>query len=252
MYSSKYRKYSRKYYSRSYSKLYITVQMYAYSLHTSLAYGRFACEMAETVEAFLAAHELSSYADAFDNHGWDSLNALRDISDADLRQLEEDVSMKSGHSSRLRRALGKVAAPAGPPAPAVPAGPPPEPEVAADPPAAAEQPPAQAAAAGGGADAGGTAAATAAVWQKKLSDKLMKAGMLGSLLHGNIIEVYRAPSNGVQLWPVAIKVVNAKHFYCLCCGIPCAEDVPPCCAMIVQHSSQMLRHCRWAARSRDV
>ena len=66
--------------------------------------------MAATVEEFLAEHELSRYAEAFDEYGWDSLIALRNISDADLVQLQTDVAMKSGHSSRLRVALGKVVA----------------------------------------------------------------------------------------------------------------------------------------------
>ena len=120
--------------------------------------------MAETVVTFLAAHELSMYAAAFDEHGWDSLSALRDISDADLVQLEKDVAIKSGHSSRLRRALGKVVAPAAPAVPAAPAAPPPatqEAEHDADP-AQAEVPPSQAAAGvAGGADAGADATAAA-------------------------------------------------------------------------------------------
>ena len=72
----------------------------------------------------------ASYTAAFDEHGWDSLPALQDISDDDLKQLVTDVAMKSGHAARLRTALGKApaaaaAAPAenGPAVPAVLAAP---------------------------------------------------------------------------------------------------------------------------------
>jgi hypothetical protein len=64
--------------------------------------------MSETTATFLAKHELSSYTAAFDEHGWDSLPALQDISDDDLKQLVTDVAMKSGHAARLlRTALGR-------------------------------------------------------------------------------------------------------------------------------------------------
>ena len=46
-----------------------------------------------TTATFLAKHELSSYTTAFDEHGWDSLPALQDISDDDLKQLVTDVAM---------------------------------------------------------------------------------------------------------------------------------------------------------------
>ena len=49
--------------------------------------------MSQTTATFLAAHDLSSYAAAFDDHGWDSLPALQDISDDDLKQLVTDVAM---------------------------------------------------------------------------------------------------------------------------------------------------------------
>ena len=66
--------------------------------------------MCQTIATFLAKHELSSYTAAFDKHGWDSLPALQDISDDDLKQLVTDVAMKSGHAARLRTALGKAPA----------------------------------------------------------------------------------------------------------------------------------------------
>ena len=65
--------------------------------------------MPETTATFLAKHELSSYTAAFDEHGWDSLPALQDISDDDLKQLVTDVAMKSGHAARLRTALPSAA-----------------------------------------------------------------------------------------------------------------------------------------------
>jgi len=63
--------------------------------------------MPETIATFLAKHELSSYTAAFDEHGWDSLPALQDISDDDLKQLVTDVAMKpeedAGRNGRERR-----------------------------------------------------------------------------------------------------------------------------------------------------
>ena len=120
----KYRKYTPKKYIESYINSYITVRLYAYIHATRPTNER--ASMAADVPSFLAEHELSQYAAAFEDNGWDSITALRDISDADLEVLEKDVAMKSGHRSRLRRALGKVAAPAPPAAlPAPPAPPPP-------------------------------------------------------------------------------------------------------------------------------
>ena len=79
-------------------------------------------QMSQTTATFLAEHDLSSYTAAFDEHGWDSLPALQDISDDDLKQLVTDVAMKSGHAARLRTALGKApAAAATAPAENVPA-----------------------------------------------------------------------------------------------------------------------------------
>ena len=66
--------------------------------------------MSQTTATFLAEHDLSSYTAAFDEHGWDSLPALQDISDDDLKQLVTDVAMKSGHAARLRTALAKAPA----------------------------------------------------------------------------------------------------------------------------------------------
>ena len=77
--------------------------------------------MPETIATFLATHDLSSYAAACEEQGWDSLPALQAISDDDLKQLVADVEMKSGHAARLRSALGKAPpAAAAPPAQSTP------------------------------------------------------------------------------------------------------------------------------------
>ena len=80
----------------------------------------------ETVGDFLKEHSLSKYADALEEHGWNSLSHLQAISDHGLQQLIADVAMPSGHAARLRNALGKPsAATAAPPTMpgAVPAAP---------------------------------------------------------------------------------------------------------------------------------
>jgi len=173
--------------------------------------------MAETVEAFLAEHELSRYAEAFDEHGWDSLIALRNISDTHLVQLESSVAMKIGHRSRLRAALGKAAAPPVPSAPSAPSAPPPVPDEAGAGAAATVEPPVHAV---GGADAAAAAAtAGAAALQKQLHDKLTKTDMLGAgLMHGTTIETYQAPAELGGALMIAMTADN--QFYCLCCPIP--------------------------------
>ena len=68
---------------------------------------------------FLTRHNLSTYADAFDAHGWDDISQLSSTPESDLAKLVADVKMKSGHVARLRAALGKPA----PTPPAPPAAP---------------------------------------------------------------------------------------------------------------------------------
>lgn len=66
--------------------------------------------MAADVPSFLAEHELSQYAAAFEENGWDSIAALRDISDADLEVRAADAppicAINVQLSSRLRRQRG--------------------------------------------------------------------------------------------------------------------------------------------------
>lgn len=159
--------------------------------------------MPETVGDFLKEHSLSKYADALEEHGWDSLSHLQAISDHGLQQLIADVAMPSGHAARLRNALGKPsAATAAPPTMpgAVPAAP------AAT---AASQPGQEAAACA--LDAAGSAEL-----QKKLFNKLLETDLMGQLAHGTTIQTYQAPTGG----EVMIRVVDQKQFYCICCPIP--------------------------------
>ena len=159
--------------------------------------------MPETVGDFLKEHSLSKYADALEEHGWNSLSHLQAISDHGLQQLIADVAMPSGHAARLRNALGKPsAATAAPPTMpgAVPAAP------AAT---AASQPGQEAAACA--LDAAGSAEL-----QKKLFNKLLETDLMGQLAHGTTIQTYQAPTGG----EVMIRVVDQKQFYCICCPIP--------------------------------
>ena len=163
--------------------------------------------MSETIATFLAKHELSLYTAAFDTHGWDSLRALQDISNDDLKQLVTDVAMKSGHAARLRTALGKAPAAA---AAAAPAGPAVYAAVLAAP------------AAAGQSDQGASPVppcAEATALQKQLHNKLMQGDMLGGLQHGSTIQTYQAPNGG----EVMIRLVNKQLYYCVCCPIKVSD-----------------------------
>lgn len=172
---------------------------------------------ASSIAALLAEHDLSTYAKDFEEHGWDSLTALQNISDGDLEQLIADVAMKSGHISRLRKALGKapVARATAPPAvrPAEAQGvPDPVPGAAAAQPAAAGQPAGDAT---GGQPAPAPAmSADQAMLQRKLHMKLTSTNVLGQLEHGTIINTYQS---GTELM---IRIVSEELFYCACCAIP--------------------------------
>ena len=172
---------------------------------------------ASSIAALLAEHDLSTYAEDFEEHGWDSLTALQNISDGDLEQLIADVAMKSGHISRLRKALGKapVARATAPPAvgPAEAQGvPDPVPGAAAAQPAAAGQPAGDAT---GGQPAPAPAmSADQAMLQRKLHMKLTSTNVLGQLEHGTIINTYQS---GTELM---IRIVSEELFYCACCAIP--------------------------------
>ena len=87
--------------------------------------------------------ELTQYAAAFEDKGWDSVTHLLKIKEEQLAVLIKDVQMKSGHALRLRlrQALNLPPPPIG--GPAVPlaadAPPPPPPPPAAPPPPAVRQ-----------------------------------------------------------------------------------------------------------------
>jgi hypothetical protein len=60
-----------------------------------------------SVAELLQRAELVQYAEAFEEQGYDSMQQLRDITEADLADLVRDVNMKKGHVKRLHAALGK-------------------------------------------------------------------------------------------------------------------------------------------------
>ena len=170
-----------------------------------------------SIAALLAEHSLSMYAKDFDEHGWDSLTALQEISDGDLEQLIADVAMKSGHISRLRKALGKApVAPAAEPPAACPteargvSGP--VSGAAAAQPAAVGKP---AGAATGDQPAPAPAmSADQAVLQQKLRTKLASKNTLGQLEHGSIINTYQSNTE------LIVRIVSEELFYCVSCPMP--------------------------------
>ena len=170
---------------------------------------------ASSIAALLAEHDLSTYAKDFEEHGWDSLTALQNISDGDLEQLIADVAMKSGHISRLRKALGKAPVARATALPAVgPAEaqgvPDPVPGAAAAQPAAAGQPAGDAT---GGQPAPAPAmSADQAMLQRKLHMKLTSTNVLGQLEHGTIINTYQS---GTELM---IRIVSEELFFAILTG----------------------------------
>ena len=59
-----------------------------------------------SVDELLASADLSAYAQSFEEEGWDSLAALRAITEDELQVLMASVRMKRGHEVRLRKVLG--------------------------------------------------------------------------------------------------------------------------------------------------
>jgi hypothetical protein len=59
-----------------------------------------------SVVEFLSLHNLAAYSAAFEEQGWDDLAQLQAINESELLLLAADVSMKSGHVARLKKALG--------------------------------------------------------------------------------------------------------------------------------------------------
>ena len=135
-----------------------------------------------TVAELLAGHNLSVYAAAFDDEGWDDVQQLLNISVAEFAKLVADVQMKSGHAARLRKALklpedsvGEAAKQSAPPPPVPPPGPPPQPPTQPMPPP--HQP---------------TLGPEAV--QAQLFGKLTEQGPLGELVRGSIL----APRRGMR------------------------------------------------------
>jgi hypothetical protein len=75
-----------------------------------------------SVGQLLAAHSLSEYESKFMEHGWDDVKHLVTLSDGELEQLFKDITMKSGHAARFRKALGNSRA--APPSASTPSVPP--------------------------------------------------------------------------------------------------------------------------------
>ena len=165
-----------------------------------------------SVSELLQRSELVQYANAFEEQGYDSLAQLRGITEADLADLIRDVNMKKGHVKRLRAALGKpegaasnMSSASAEPAAAEPVGAPPQP--ATQEPANAQHvsvmpPP-----------------ATNHAAQAVLYKKLVEIDALGHMVHGNIIETYKAPSemggelmitdreDSLNRWPILLVFV---------------------------------------------
>ena len=84
-----------------YTAIFVLIQQFSIQRNIQPLYSKFdrrlipraRPQMSQTTATFLAEHDLSSYTAAFDEHGWDSLPALQDISDDDLKQLVTDVAM---------------------------------------------------------------------------------------------------------------------------------------------------------------
>ena len=63
--------------------------------------------MSEEVAAALAKMNLTSYAQTFDDEGWDDLGHLQGLDADGLREVAASVKMKTGHVSRLLGGFGK-------------------------------------------------------------------------------------------------------------------------------------------------
>ena len=155
--------------------------------------------MASDVPAFLAAAGLESFAAAFIEHGYDSVDDLRALDGEAIAELACAVGLKSGHVAKLKRAL-RPAAPLPAAAPAATAstdeaahaGPTPQPPVAA---AASSQ--------------NGTT--PQADLQQPLVTKLFATNEFGAYKEGNIHTVYA--HNGSP----CIHVLQDSKYRCVIC-----------------------------------
>ena len=160
-----------------------------------------------SVAEFLGLHQLDSYAAAFDEEGWDSLQQLRTVDASALEQLITDVKMKSGHAFRLRAALGKGGA-------AQPAA-----EVVAGGAPGVVPGPAQHGAAGLPTPAPGQETLTGPA--AKAAAKMVEMTIVGELVHGNIVETWANPATNV---PVVAFSQDGDSFYCRLCPVPRRSD----------------------------
>jgi len=69
----------------------------------------------EEVAAALATINLASYAQAFDDEGWDDLEHLKSLDAEGLREVAASVKMKTGHVSRLLAGFGSARSGEAPP-----------------------------------------------------------------------------------------------------------------------------------------
>ena len=164
---------------------------------------------------FLTRHNLSTYADAFDAHGWDDISQLSSAPESDLAKLVADVKMKSGHVARLRAALGKPA-PTPPAPPAAPTQSQPHSSPHLPPPqqlTPPTQPPPQQQ------QQQTLPSASDAILQAKLYGRLMEVGALGEFTHGNCNETYMNPSTKV---PVITMAPGFRFFWRRLC-VPLCE-----------------------------
>ena len=140
--------------------------------------------MGSDVPAFLQAIQLQTFADNFEEHGYDSVADIRELDSDGFAELVDVVGLKTGHVAKLKRALYPTA-----------------PQPAADPAAAAS--PDAAAHAGPSPPSQGAAPAVApqqpapppppppaTCLQQEYASLLFERDILGQLKHGNLHECY--------------------------------------------------------------
>ena len=168
------------------------------------------------VAPWLALHNLSEYATAFNASGWDSITDLRDIGEQDLTDLITASKMKPGHVARLRKVLLNL-------------------------PGAAQEPcgggyasenvskvlpletPALAVLVNGSSQPLHADLPTTVPQQKSIAQvredfisKLFAVGVLGVRKNGTICDVYKGPNEG----EATIQILDETGFWCGCCPLP--------------------------------
>ena len=166
-----------------------------------------------SVSELLQRAQLQQYVAAFEEQGYDSLSQLHGITDEDLTELIADVNMKKGHVKRLLEALGRKGSAGGSStAPAAPA--------AAMPAAAQPQPAAPENA--GQHEHVPPSAATNEAAQADLYKRLVQREYLGEMVHGNIIDTYRAPQ--AMGGEIMIQAASLTTFFCRCCPVKSGDS----------------------------